>query len=107
SHSHFAKRRISSGPFAVKDSESTADPTSEGTTISLEASTQRGPLTHGTCTRAKNTEKSGRKPQNASCCEPCVAGVDSTGSCAVMMLDLEPGLIVRKRKSDSACGMQL
>ncbi|EXF74691.1 hypothetical protein CFIO01_11217 [Colletotrichum fioriniae PJ7] len=86
SQSHFANRRISNVPFAVKDSESTADPISEGTTISLEASPQRGPFAHGTCTRAKSPEKSGNEHQNASCWEPCVAGVDSTGSCAVMIL---------------------
>ncbi|KAK1479145.1 hypothetical protein CTAM01_14800 [Colletotrichum tamarilloi] len=99
SHLHFAKRRISNGPFAVKYSESTAVPISEGTTIGLEASTQRGSSAHGTCTRAKNSEKSGRKLQNALRCEPCVAGVDSTGNCAAMMLDLEPGLIVKKEET--------
>ncbi|UQC81287.1 uncharacterized protein CLUP02_06773 [Colletotrichum lupini] len=98
SQSHFAKRRMSNGPFAVKDS---IDRISHkgGYHDKPRASTQSGPFAHGTCTRAKNSEKSGKEHQNASCCEPCVAGVDSTGNCAAMMLDLEPGLIVKKEET--------
>ncbi|KAI3534102.1 hypothetical protein CSPX01_12306 [Colletotrichum filicis] len=97
SQSHFAKRRISNGPFAVKDS---VDRRSHkgGYHDKPRASTQSGPSAHGTCTRAKNSEKSGNEHQNASCCEPCVARVDSTENCAAMMLDLEPGLIVKKKR---------
>ncbi|KAK1541044.1 hypothetical protein CPAR01_07033 [Colletotrichum paranaense] len=98
SQSHFAKRRISNGPFAVKDSIDRRSH-KRGYHDKPRASTQSGPFAHGTCTRAKNSEKSGDEHQNASCCEPCVAGVDSTGNCAAMMLDLEPGLIVKKEET--------